>query len=128
MEYVFLIGRILYGGLFVYSGINHFIRAEMMTAYVKSKGVPAPRMAVLGSGVLMFFGGLSIVLGLRPTTGVVLLTVALVPITAIIHDFWADKDPMARMNNFVNFQKNVALLGAAWMSVMIPQPWPFGMG
>jgi putative oxidoreductase len=128
MEYVFLLGRILYGGLFVMSAMNHFRNAAMMTGYVKSKGVPAPNAAIMGSGVLMFVGGLSVVLGLRPGLGILILTVALVPITLIMHNFWADTDPMARLNNFINFQKNVALLGGAWMAVMIPEPWALSLG
>jgi uncharacterized membrane protein YphA (DoxX/SURF4 family) len=128
MEYLFLIGRIFYGGLFVYNGINHFRNTAMMTGYVGAKGVPAPGAAILTSGVLMLLGGLSIILGFRPAWGVTLLTVALVPVTLIIHNYWADTDPGARMHNWVNFQKNTALLGAAWMSLLIPQPWPFAVG
>jgi uncharacterized membrane protein YphA (DoxX/SURF4 family) len=127
MDYVFLVGRVLYGGIFVYNAINHFRNHGMMTGYVGSKGVPAPQIAVLGSGLLMLLGGLSVILGVRPTAGVVLITVVLAPVTVIIHNYWADSDPTARMHNFINFQKNVALIGAAWMSLMIPQPWALGL-
>jgi hypothetical protein len=27
----------------------------------------------------------------------------------------------------VSFKKNIALLGAAWMLVLIPQPWPWSL-
>ena len=27
-----------------------------------------------------------------------------------------------------NFKKNIALLGAAWMLLLIPEPWPFALG
>ena len=37
-------------------------------------------------------------------------------------------DPMQRMNQMVHFQKNLALLGAALMMLMIPRPWPLGLG
>jgi len=26
-----------------------------------------------------------------------------------------------------NFKKNIALLGAAWMLLLIPQPWPLSL-
>jgi putative oxidoreductase len=95
---------------------------------VHAKGIPAPRVAVLGSGVLILFGGLSIALGFRPVWGTISLTVFLVPTTLTLHNFWADTDPSARMNNLVNFEKNMALLGAAWMFLMLPQPWLLSLG
>ena len=128
MAYLFLIGRILYGGFFLMAGINHFMNATAMAGYAGSKGLPAPRLGVLASGAIMLLGGLSILSGFRPEWGVLLLTLFLVPATLIFHNFWADTDPMARMNNMIHFQKNVALMGAAWMLLMVPQPWVFGVG
>jgi uncharacterized membrane protein YphA (DoxX/SURF4 family) len=128
MEYLFLIGRILYALVFLMSGINHLRNSGAMAGYAASKGVPAARLAVLGTGVLMLLGGLSIALGVQPTWGIVLITVFLVPATLMMHNFWADTDPMARLNNFINFQKNVAMLGAAWVMLMVPQPWALSLG
>jgi len=34
---------------------------------------------------------------------------------------------MPRINQRVNFQKNVALLGAALMMLMISKPWPLSV-
>ena len=128
MEYLFLLGRVLFAGIWFVNALNHFQNASMMAGYVASKGVPAPKLAVLGSGAMMLFGGLSMLLGLYPTWGIVCLTVFLVPATLIMHNFWADRDPSARLHNFINFQKNAALLGALWMINMVPQPWPLSLG
>ena len=128
MVYLYLLGRILYGGFFILAGINHFRNSTMMAGYAASKGIPAARVAVLGSGVLIVLGGLSIALGLRPTWGIIALTVFLVPTSLTMHNFWADTDPSARLNNLINFQKNNALLGAAWTFLMVPQPWPLSLG
>jgi putative oxidoreductase len=128
MEYLFLIGRILYALVFLMSGINHLRNSGAMAGYAASKGVPAPRLAILGTGVLMLLGGLSIALGVQPTWGIVLITVFLIPTTVMMHNFWADTDPMARLNNLINFQKNVAMVGAAWVMLMVPQPWVLSLG
>jgi putative oxidoreductase len=128
MVYLFLLGRILYGGFFILAGINHFRNTSMMSAYAASKGVPVPRAAVLGSGLLLLLGGLSMLLGFRPTLGAIALTLFLIPTTLSMHNFWADTDPAARMNNLVNFEKNMALLGAAWMLLMVPRPWLMSLG
>ena len=58
----FLIGRILIGGFFLTAGFNHFARLNVMAGYAKSKGTPAPKLAVGGSGVLLLLGGASLLL------------------------------------------------------------------
>ena len=127
MEIVFLLGRVLFGGFFIVAGINHFQHLDMMAGFSGAKGVPAPKLLVSVSGLMIILGGVSILLGLRPFFGVVLVTLFLIPVTFWIHNYWNDKDPMTRINNKVNFQKNLALLGAAWMLLSIPRPWPLGL-
>jgi len=128
VDYLFLIGRVLYGGFFVVAGVNHFRHLSMMASYAAFKGVPAASLAVAASGVLIAFGGLSMLLGLQPSWGVASIALFLVPVTLTMHSFWADTDPQAKLANQVNFQKNVALLGAALMSLIVPQPWPLSLG
>jgi putative oxidoreductase len=127
MEYLFLAGRVLYGGFFLLAGIHHFRHLEMMTPYAGAKGIPAPRVAVLGSGFLLVLGGLSILLGVRPAWGVLLLTAFLLPTSFLMHNYWAATDPSVRQLDQVNFKKNIALLGAGWMLLLIPQPWPLSL-
>ncbi len=99
-----------------------------MAPFAASRGVPAPRAAILGSGVLLALGGLSVLLGVRPTWGVVCLVLFLVPVTFSMHNYWADKDPQARQSNQIQFQKNLAILGGALMLLAIPQPWVLSIG
>jgi putative oxidoreductase len=127
MPYLFLAGRILYGGVLVLSGIEHFRYAQVLTVHAGSKGIPAPRVGVIVSGLLIICGGLSILLGFRPTWGIVFVTLFLLPASLFIHNFWSDTDPVVRAANFINFKKNVALLGAAWMFLLVPQPWPLSL-
>ncbi len=56
MDVLFLIGRILFSALFLMSGVGHFMRLEQMAQYTKASGVPAPKLAVLGAGVLLLLG------------------------------------------------------------------------
>jgi putative oxidoreductase len=123
VDYVFLLGRILYGGFFILGGLNHFMHLGMMSGFVASKGVPAGKVAIIVSGLLIILGGACIVLGCSPEIGVLCIVVFLVPVTFMMHAYWQEKDPMQQMNQRVNFQKNIALLGAALMLLMIPRPW-----
>ena len=124
----FMIGRILIGGFFIIAGVNHFARLNMMSGYAKMKGTPAPSLAVMISGLLLLLGGLSLLLGFHPTIGVILLVIFLLPTTFMIHNFWAVQDPQAKMNDLVNFEKNIAILGLLLMTLFITRPWPMSLG
>jgi putative oxidoreductase len=124
MKAAFVIGRMLFGGFFVYSGINHFKSKEPMAAYTGSKGIPAPEASVLLSGLALIAGGTSIIFGLRPKMGAAALVAFLATASPLMHDFWNGSDPQARQNDLVHFSKNLALLGAALALAGIEEPWP----
>ncbi len=127
MDIVFLIGRIIYGGYFLWNGINHFRNLGMMSGYAQSKGTPAPRLAVAGTGTLLILGGLSILLGVYPVIGLILLIIFLLGVSIKIHNFWAVPDPQMKMMETINFTKNMALLGGALMTFAISRPWPLSL-
>ena len=124
----YLAGRALLGGFFIVSGARHFQHLAMMAGFTGSKGVPSPRLAVQVSGLMIILGGLSILLGIRPHWGIGLVSAFLLPVTLLMHQYWKHTDPMMRINDQVNFMKNVAILGASWMLLMIDQPWPMSLG
>ena len=123
----YLAGRVLLGGFFIVSGLRHFQHLAMMAGFSGSKGVPAPKVAVIVSGLMIILGGVSILLGVRPHWGIALVSAFLLPVTFMMHQYWTHTDPMMKINDQVNFMKNIALLGAAWMLFMIPQPWPMSI-
>jgi putative oxidoreductase len=128
MDIAFLIGRIIAGGYFIMGGFNHFKNLGMMTGYAKSKGTPAPALAVGGSGVLLLLGGFSLLLGYQPIVGIVLLIVCILGFSFGMHNFWSVQDPQMKMAEMVNFLKNMALIGFLLMLVAIPMPWPMSLG
>jgi putative oxidoreductase len=128
MHFLFLLGRILFGGFFLVNSYRHLTRSSAMAPYAASKGVSVPKLAVLGSGVLLGLGGLSLLLGVRPSLGVLFLALFLLPVSFTMHNYWADQDPQMRQNNEIQFHKNLALLGAALMLLAIPEPWPLSLG
>ena len=122
-DIAFLIGRIIAGGFFLMNSFNHFAQLNMLTGYAKSKGIPAPALAVGGSGVLLFLGGLSLLLGYHPTIGAALLVIFLLGASFGIHNFWTVQDQQAKQGEMINFLKNMAILGLLLMTLGIPQPW-----
>ena len=127
-DILFLIGRIIVGGFFLTNAYNHFTQTGMMAGYAQSKGTPAPKLAVMGTGVLLLLGGLSFLLGYHPTIGTLLLVIFLLGVTFKIHAFWLVSDPMGRMNEQVHFSKNVAMIGFLLMTLMIYRPWHLSLG
>ena len=111
MKYIVLLGRILYASIFILSGPNHFKAATI--GYAASKGVPLASLAVPLSGVIALVGGLSILLGFKAKYGAWLIVLFLVPVTFMIHNYWAYPDPMQAQIQQINFMKNVSLIGAA---------------
>lgn len=127
-DIAFVAGRIIAGGFFIMNGIHHFQALKMMAGYAKSKGTPAPELAVGGTGLMLLLGGLSLILGFHPTIGAALLVIFLLGVSFKLHDFWAIQDPQMKINQQINFMKNMALLGFLLLTLAIPRPWPFSLG
>ena len=109
------LGRILFGGYFVVMGMNHFLKKDMLVGYAKSKHVPMPDVAVMGSGVLLLVGGIGTLFGIYTQIAAFALLLFLIPVSLKMHAFWAETDQMAKMGDMAHFLKNMALLGATLM-------------
>ncbi|MBI4311490.1 MAG: DoxX family membrane protein [Chloroflexi bacterium] len=108
-----LVGRVLFAAFFAFSAMGHLMRSPMMVQYARSKKVPLAPLGGWPAGVALAAGSLSVVLGLWPDLGALLLGLLATIFAPTVHKFWAEKDPMARMNEQMSFIRNVALLGAA---------------
>lgn len=124
MKAAFLLGRIAFGGFFLYNGINHLKNRAALAQYAAAKNVPMPELAVAGSGVALIAGGASILLGIKPKLGALSILAFLAGVSPLMHDFWKAEDPNQRMNDMVNFSKNMALAGAALALLGVEEPWP----
>jgi len=124
MKIPFLLGRIVFGGFFLYNGINHFKQRKSMAEYAKAKNVPLADIAVPATGAALIVGGSSILLGIKPKLGALAIVGFLASVSPTMHDFWKQEDPGQRMNDMINFGKNMALLGAAVALMAVEEPWP----
>ena len=115
-----LLGRFLFSLIFLLAMPNHF--SKQTIGYAASQGVPLSSLAVPLSGLLALTGGLSVLLGYRAKIGAWLIFIFLVPVTLMMHKFWAVSDPMMAQMQMAMFMKNIALMGG---SLLISQ---FGAG
>jgi putative oxidoreductase len=128
MNIAFLVGRIIFGGYWLMASFNHFKNLNYMSEYAKAKGTPSPKLAVAGTGVILLLGGLSVLLGVYPVVGIVLLIIFLLGVSFQMHGYWKSDDAQTRQSEMVNFTKNMALVGALLMLLLLPRPWPMGLG
>jgi uncharacterized membrane protein YphA (DoxX/SURF4 family) len=106
---------VLFAALFLGSAFSHLTQSAQMAQYAASKGVPAPRVAVIGSGILLLVGGLMVLFGVWADLGSLLLVAFLIPTAVLMHAFWKESDPEAKNTEMINFNKDIALAGAALM-------------
>lgn len=110
---IWLIGRLVLGGLFLMSGIEKLAGIDRFAASLVKNGIPdqfAPMLAWLGAAVETI-GGLCIVLGLA-TSWASLAMIAFTIVSAFIaHRFW-QAAPDARMMQTAHFEKNMMIAGA----------------
>lgn len=112
MKYIVLLGRALFSAIFIMAGFNHMVSPGGAAGHAAAHGVPLANIAVPLSGAIALLGGLSILLGYRAKWGASLIVLFLVPVTFMMHNFWA-ADPVQAQMQQVMFMKNISMLGAA---------------
>ena len=127
MKAAFLIGRLLFGGFFLYNGINHLKERKSLGQYAEAKNVPMAEAVVASTGVVLIAGGTSILLGVKPKLGTAVIAGFLAGVSPVMHNFWSVQAPGQRMNEMINFSKNMALLGSALALMGVDEPWPISV-
>jgi uncharacterized membrane protein YphA (DoxX/SURF4 family) len=128
MDWLELIGRLAFVGMFLMSGVSHFAKREDYSAYARMKGAPLPRVLVPGTGVMLLAGGLLIGIGVWADLGALLIAAFLLPTAYYMHNFWTVDDPQARMNEQAHFMKNVTMAGAALVLLYMFQQFGDAIG
>ncbi len=127
MDAVLIIGRILFALIFISSGIMHLTKLEAMAGYAKFKKVPAAKLTVVLTGLMILIGGLYIALGIYADLGALLIAIFLIPTAFIMHAFWKESDASAKQTESIGFFKDLSLAGAALiLFVLIAKGVDFG--
>ncbi|WP_436346224.1 DoxX family protein [Natronorubrum sp. FCH18a] len=124
---LFLVARVLFGGMIAFTGLNHFLDLESTAGYAEMKGVPAPTFSVVASGVLLVFGGLGVALGVVPVLAAGAIALFLLVTTPMMHDFWAvpADQQQAEMTSFL---KNVGLFATTLVLLAVGTlEWPYAL-
>lgn len=127
MKAAFLIGRLVFGGFFLYNGINHLKQRKQLAQYAETKNVPMAEAVVAATGITLIAGGTSILLGVKPKLGTAAIAGFLAGVSPVMHNFWSVQEPGQRLNEMINFSKNMALLGSALTLMGVDEPWPMSV-
>jgi putative oxidoreductase len=108
---IFLVGRVFFVALFVVSAQGHIANHARFVATAKGK-IPVPYVAGWPVGVWLVLAILSMVLGIWPDVGALMMAAFLIPTTLLFHPFWQFSDAAQRRTQRGSFFRNVSLLGA----------------
>ena len=104
-QIAFLIGRLMVGGMYLNAGIANLLELNSKAGYAASKGLPDPKTWVTVASLLLIVAGFSLITGIRPQIGVGAVTLFLIPVTLIMHNFWALEgvQQISEMRSFLDF-------------------------
>lgn len=126
MEVVYLLVRLIAGGYLAWRGVQHlepYSRALLVDA-ARKKSAVLPLVTVPLAGLMLTIGGVSIVIGVFPEAGVVLVVAYLVPSALLSHAYWRVRGAEARAAARRCFWRDVTLALVAIVLLALPQPWP----
>jgi putative oxidoreductase len=96
--------------MFLWSGVAKIAAFSVMTGYAQAKGLPFPAAGIAAAAAIEILGGLAVLTGLQTKLASWALSVYLIPVTLLFHNFWAIQGA-DRMDAQIHFLKNVAILG-----------------
>jgi uncharacterized membrane protein YphA (DoxX/SURF4 family) len=108
---ILLLGRILFVAMFVVAAQGNIVSHQRYVTMTTGK-LPLPYVAGWPVGAWQMVAILSVVLGIWPDVGVLMIAAFLVPTTILFHPYWTFSDPAQSLTQRGYFLRNVTLLGA----------------
>lgn len=103
-----LLPRILMGLFFWVMALGLIKDFSFVVELMASRGVPAPSITLPLTISLWVLGGLALILGWQLTLVSLVLMLATLGVTPVIHNFWA-ASPELMANELQHFMKNIAI-------------------
>lgn len=115
MDALTLVARILFVLVFLSSGLFGHLGPgrQMLTQFAAGRKIPAPAFLVPFSGLWIVLGSLSIVLGIYGDVGSLMVALFVLATALFMHPFWKESDEQAKMQEQVQFNKDLSLAGGA---------------
>mgnify|MGYP002623001026 CR=1 FL=1 len=104
------IGRALLAAIFILSGVDKLQHWSDTAQVMADRGLPAVDALLSIAVGLELVGGIMVLIGLYARWGAAVLLAFLVPVSLIMHNFWAAPEPR-QMTEMIHFMKNASIAG-----------------
>ena len=116
-RYINRVGRILFGLIFLASGLSKIGEWDKTIIYMESHQMLLIPFFLILAILLQVIGAVSIMTSYKTQVGTLLLLLFLLPATFIFHDFWtlpstSVVENITRQSEMVSFLKNITIIGA----------------
>jgi putative oxidoreductase len=106
-----LLCRLLIASLYLPTGLGKVANLAPFVAMLRDNGLPYPEVFAVVGVTAEVLAPIALILGLAPRiTAIVMIGFTLVA-TAISHRYWTFTDPVLRQAQYLNFYKNMAIIG-----------------
>lgn len=109
-DVLLLVARVLITLLFLIFGWEKLTNYSGTVQYMIHVGAPLPTLATLIAIIMEFFVSIAIMAGIATRPLAILLALYTVGTALIAHHYWT-MTGMARMENEINFYKNISIIG-----------------
>ena len=106
-----LVGRVLLALIFITSGFGKITGFEGTVGYIASKGLPLPQIGAIIAIVVELGGGLLLAIGYKARWAALALAIFTLAAGILFHDYWDVADAAQKMDQQINFWKNIAITG-----------------
>jgi putative oxidoreductase len=129
VDWVLLLGRILFAGIFIWSGVGfHLLGRDAAVGYSRAKNAPFPEITVPLTGVAIVAAGVMIVIGLWVDLAALVIVAFLLLTAFIMHAFWKVSEPQEKQMETIQFSKDLSLAGAGLVLFYLFQQFGEGIG
>ncbi|MGX5830672.1 DoxX family membrane protein [Mesorhizobium sp. 43Arga] len=83
------LGALLIGGVFVWAGVEHFVKFKAMTQYLTARQFPAPALLLAAGSALEIVAGFLLAMGIAVPFAAGALVVFTLAVNMLLLRFWA---------------------------------------
>jgi putative oxidoreductase len=115
MDALALAARILFVMVFLSSGVMGHLGPgrPMLTQFATARKIPSPAFLVPFSGLWIVVGSLSVLLGIYGDVGALMIALFVIATALFMHPYWKESDEQAKMQEQIQFSKDLGLAGGA---------------
>ena len=117
-----MLARLCMSGIFIFGGWAAYSAPGGRPKALPNVGLPESEMLVKINGMTMVVAGATLGLGILPKLSALTLLGALIPTTLAGHPFWKEVDDPAKMQQQLQFAKNLGLIGGLILVVSQEKP------